>query len=113
MSVTIYHNPKCSKSRQTLGLLQEKGIDLDIVEYLTNPPSVAELKRVLGMLGKGPRDILRKKEAANAGLNDASLSDDDLIERMVANPIVIERPIVVTGNKAALGRPPECVLEIL
>ncbi len=113
MSVTIYHNPKCSKSRQTLGLLQEKGIDLNIVEYLTNPPSVAELKRVLGMLGKGPRDILRKKEAANAGLNDASLSDDDLIERMVANPIVIERPIVVTGNKAALGRPPECVLEIL
>jgi len=113
MSVTIYHNPKCSKSRQTLGLLQEKGIDLDIVEYLTNPPSVAELKRVLGMLGKGPRDILRKKEAANEGLDDASLSDDDLIERMVANPIVIERPIVVTGNKAALGRPPECVLEIL
>ncbi|MBL6929691.1 MAG: arsenate reductase (glutaredoxin) [Rhodospirillales bacterium] len=113
MSVTIYHNPRCSKSRQTLGLLQEKGIEPEIIEYLTDPPSAAELKRVLEMLGKGPRDIMRKKEAANAGLNDASLSDDELIARMVADPIVIERPIVVTGNKAALGRPPESVLEIL
>nr|MBC8158362.1 arsenate reductase (glutaredoxin) [Alphaproteobacteria bacterium] len=110
MSVTIYHNPRCSKSRQTLGLLQEKGIEPEIIEYLAEPPSATELKRVLGMLGKGPRDILRKKEAADAGLNDASLSDDELIGRMVANPIVIERPIVVTGNKAALGRPPESVL---
>ncbi len=113
MSVTIYHNPRCSKSRQTLGLLQEKGIDPKIVEYLADPPSAVELKRVLGLLGKNPRDILRKKEAKEAGLDDPTLSDDDLIERMVANPVVIERPIVVTENKAALGRPPECVLEIL
>ena len=113
MSVTMYHNPRCSKSRQTLGLLQEKGIEPEIIEYLSEPPSAAELKRVLGMLDKGPRDILRKKEAKEAGLDDPGLSDDDLIARMVANPIVIERPIVVTGNKSALGRPPESVLEIL
>ena len=113
MSVTIYHNPRCSKSRQTLGLLQEKGIEPKIVEYLADPPNAAELKRVLGLLGKSPRDILRKKEAKDAGLDDPTLSDDDLIESMIANPVVIERPIVVTGNKAALGRPPESVLDIL
>ncbi len=113
MTVTIYHNPRCSKSRQTLALIQEKGIEPQVVEYLTAPPDAAELKRILGILGKSPRNILRRKEAREAGLDDPSLSDDALIEKMVANPIVIERPIVVTGNKAALGRPPECVLDIL
>ncbi|MBL6946367.1 MAG: arsenate reductase (glutaredoxin) [Rhodospirillales bacterium] len=113
MSVTIYHNPRCSKSRETLGLLKEKGIEPKIVEYLADPPNAAELKRVLSLLGKNPRDILRKKEAKEAGLDDPTLSDDDLIESMIANPLVIERPIVVTGNKAALGRPPESVLDIL
>ena len=113
MTVTIYHNPRCSKSRQTLALIQEKGIEPRIVEYLTEPPDAAELKRIVGILGKSPRDILRKKEAREAGLDDPALSDDALIEKMVANPIVIERPIVVTGEKAALGRPPESVLDIL
>ena len=113
MTVTIYHNPRCSKSRQTLALIQEKGIEPRIVEYLTEPPDAAELKRILGILGKSPRDILRRKEAREAGLDDPALSDDALIEKMVAHPIVIERPIVVTGDRAALGRPPESVLDIL
>ncbi len=113
MTVTIYHNPRCSKSRKTLGLIQDKGIEPEIVEYLTAPPDAGELKRILGLLGKSPRDILRKKEAREAGLDDPALDDDTLIEKMIANPIVIERPIVVTGNKASLGRPPESVLDIL
>ncbi len=113
MTTTIYHNPRCSKSRQTLGLLQERGIEPEIIEYLETPPSADELKTILGLLGKSPRDIMRKKEAKEAGLDDPALDDDALIAGMVANPIVIERPIVVNGGKAALGRPPENVLEIL
>lgn len=113
MTVTIYHNPRCSKSRQTLALLQERGIAPTVVEYLNEPPSAAELKRILGLLGIGPRDLLRRKEAKEAGLDDPTLSDDALIERMVAAPVVIERPIVIAGGKAALGRPPERVLDIL
>jgi arsenate reductase len=113
MTVTIYHNPRCSKSRTTLKLLQDKGIEPKIVEYLDAPPSAAELKRILGMLGISPRDLMRKKEAKEAGLDGASLSDDALIDGMVAHPIVIERPIVVKGDKARLGRPPEQVLEIV
>ncbi|MCG8508969.1 MAG: arsenate reductase (glutaredoxin), partial [Rhodospirillales bacterium] len=102
-----------SKSRQTLGLIKERGIEPDVVEYLTQPPSAEELSRVLALLGKGPRDILRAKEAKAAGLDDPSLSDDELIAAMVANPAVIERPIVVSGDRAVLGRPPEDVLDIL
>ncbi|HEX9702996.1 MAG TPA: arsenate reductase (glutaredoxin) [Rhodospirillales bacterium] len=113
MAVTIYHNPRCTKSRQTLALLEGKGVKPRIVEYLETPPSPAELKRILKMLGMTPRQLLRKKEAKEAGLDDARLSDDALIEKMAANPIVIERPIVVKGSKAALGRPPENVLDIL
>jgi arsenate reductase len=113
MSVTIYHNPRCSKSRKTLALLQGKGIEPEIVNYLETPPNAAELTRILSLLGKGPRDILRRKEAKEAGLDDPNLSDAELIERMVAAPAVIERPIVVAGGKAALGRPPESVLDIL
>jgi len=113
MTVTIYHNPRCSKSRQTLGLLEERGIAPDIIDYVNNPPTAAELKRILAMLGQGPRDIMRKKEAKEAGLDDPALDDEALIRGMVENPIVIERPIVINNGKAAMGRPPESVLEIL
>lgn len=115
MSVTIYHNPRCSKSRQTLALLEEKGVEPKIVEYLKTPPSAAELKAILGQLGMAPRDLMRKGEAAykERGLGDASKSDDELIAAMVAEPILIERPIVLSGGKARLGRPPEQVLEIV
>lgn len=113
MAVTIYHNPRCNKSRQTLALLEERGVKPRIVEYLKTPPEAAELKRLLKLLGLSPRQLLRKKEAAEAGLDKADLSDAELIAGMVKNPIVIERPIVVSGERAALGRPPEAVLKIL
>jgi len=113
MSVTIYHNPRCGKSRQILALLRERGIEPKIIEYLTTPPSEAELKRLLAMLGLAPRQLLRAKEAREAGIDPAKLSDAALISAMVKHPIVIERPIVVNGNKAALGRPPEAVTAIL
>ena len=112
-SVTIYHNPRCTKSRETLALLEKKGVKAKVVEYLKTPPDAATLKKLLKQLGLAPRQLLRKKEAAEAGLDDPALSDDQLIKGMVANPIVIERPIVVSGDKAALGRPPEAVLKIL
>jgi arsenate reductase len=113
--VTIYHNPRCSKSRQTLQLLQERGVEPTIVEYLEEPPSAGELKSILKKLGLRPRDLLRQGEAryAELGLKERDLSDDALIALMVENPILIERPIVVTGSKAAIGRPPEKILEIL
>ncbi|MEM7225525.1 MAG: arsenate reductase (glutaredoxin) [Pseudomonadota bacterium] len=115
MTVTIYHNPRCSKSRQTLQLLRERGHEPEIVEYLQNPPSAAELGRILDLLGKAPRELMRPKEAPykELGLSDQSKDRDALIAAMVANPILIERPIVVAGDKAAVGRPPETVLEIL
>jgi arsenate reductase len=111
----IYHNPRCSKSRQTLALLEEKGVNPRIVDYLKMPPSAAELKTILKKLGLRPRDLMRKGEPryAELGLKDRDLDDDALIALMVANPILIERPIVVSGGKAAIGRPPESVLEIL
>jgi arsenate reductase len=113
--VVIYHNLRCSKSRRTLELLEAGGIKPRIVDYLKEPPSAAELKSILKKLGMKPRDLLRQGEAryAELGLKDRDLSDDALIDLMVANPILIERPIVVAGNKAAIGRPPENVLEIL
>ncbi len=115
MSVTIYHNPKCSKSRETLALLRDQGVDPQVVEYLKEPPSAAVLDDLLTRLGLEPRALMRRKEAeyADLGLDDPSLSRDALIAAMVAHPRLIERPIVVTGNKAALGRPPQAVLEIL
>ena len=115
MRTTIYHNPRCSKSRQTLALLEERGISPRVVDYLKTPPSAAELKAILKKLGLRPRDLMRKGEPryAELGLKDRDLDDDALIALMVANPILIERPIVVSGGKAALGRPPECVLKIL
>lgn len=111
--VTIYHNPRCSKSRETLALIETKGAAPKVVEYLKTPPTAEELTAILALLGKAPAEILRKKEAAEAGIDAAALSDADLIRAMVANPAVIERPIVVANGKAALGRPPESVLEIL
>ena len=115
MSVTIYHNPRCSKSRQTLQLLRDKGIEPNIVEYLSTPPNPAELSDILDRLGLEPRDLMRKKEAeyAEAGLDNPGLSREELIQRMVDYPKVIERPIVLKDDKAAVGRPPERVLEIL
>ena len=113
MSVTIYHNPRCGKSRETLALLEKKGITPKIVEYLKTPPDQAELKRILKLLGKSPRELLRAKEAKEAGLDKPGLSDDEIIAGMIRHPITIERPIVVTGDRAALGRPPEAVLKIL
>ena len=115
MSVTIYHNPKCSKSRQTLALLGEHGITPTIIEYLQTPPTAEKLKRILTQLGFAPRDLMRKKEAvyAECELDNPSLSDGDLIDFMVKHPILIERPIVLANGKAAIGRPPEQVLEIL
>ncbi len=115
MTVTIYHNPRCSKSRQTLALLKEKGIEPKIIKYLETPPSADELKKILKLLGLSPRELMRKKEKEYKELNlaDPELSDDALIEAMVTHPRLIERPIVLANGKAALGRPPESVLEIL
>jgi arsenate reductase (glutaredoxin) len=113
LTYTLYHNPRCGKSRQTLELLRERGIEPTIIEYLKTPPDAAEMRRILGLLGLTPRQLLRKREAAEAGLDDPTLSDDDLIAGMVANPITIERPILVTADRAALGRPPEAVLALL
>jgi arsenate reductase len=115
MSVTIYHNPRCSKSRQTLALLNERGQDVEVVEYLKSPPDAATLGRLLDGLGLEPRELMRKKEAAYAelGLDAPGLDRAALVAAMVENPILIERPIVVAGNRVALGRPPAAVLEIL
>jgi arsenate reductase len=113
VTVTIYHNPRCSKSRQALELLRARGAEPRIVEYLKTPPDAAELKRLLKLMGKRPRDILRRKEAAEAGIDPDALSEDALIAAMVKHPAAIERPIVTSGGKAALGRPPEAVLSVL
>jgi arsenate reductase len=113
MTVTIYHNPRCGKSRETLALLEKKGVKPRIVEYLKTPPDKATLKRLLKLLGKTPRELLRTKEAKDAGLDKPGLGDDAIIAGMLKHPIVIERPIVVNGDRAAVGRPPEAVLKIL
>ena len=115
MTVTIWHNPRCSKSRQTLALLRERGVEPEIVEYLKTPPAAEELEAVLEKLGMEPRDLMRRKEAAyrEAGLSDPALGRRQLVETMVAHPVLIERPVVLAAGKAALGRPPESVLAIL
>lgn len=115
MTVTIYHNPRCSKSRQTLALLEERGIEPDIVLYLDSPPSKSTLRALVKKLGvSSAREIMRAKEAP---YKDLSLKDvtaeTALIDAMAANPTLIERPIVVNGDRAAIGRPPENVLKIL
>ncbi|WP_420346423.1 arsenate reductase (glutaredoxin) [Pelagibius sp.] len=115
MTVTIYHNPRCSKSRQTLALLQERGIEPEVVEYLKDPPDAATLDAILERLKMEPRDLMRRREEPYKALNlqDEGLSRQALIAAMVEHPILIERPIVTKGSKAALGRPPESVLAIL
>jgi len=115
MSVTIYHNPRCSKSRETLNLLKERSIEPAVIDYMKEPPEAATLGRLLDMLGLEPRDLIRKKENEYKELNLANpdLTRDQLIAAMSEHPRLIERPIVVTGGKAALGRPPEQVLDIL
>ena len=113
--ITIYHNPRCSKSRQTLSLLNEKGIEPTVIEYLKDPPDARTLTSIIRMLGIRAIDLVRKKEEPYAKLGLAEKQDDEaaLIKAMVQYPILIERPIVVRGTKAVLGRPPEDVLKIL
>ena len=115
MSVIIYHNPHCSKSRQTLQLIQEQDIEPVIVEYLETPPTEEELDHILSLLNMEPRDLMRKKEKdyKAAGLDKPELTHKQLIRGMVQHPKVIERPIVLNNGKATIGRPPENVLEIL
>lgn len=113
--ITIYHNPRCSKSRATLKILEEKGVQPTIIEYLQTPPDAATLDGFLNTLGMEPRQLMRKGEAPYKELNlkDERKDRAALIAAMVENPILIERPIVVNGEKVALGRPPENVLGIL
>lgn len=113
--VTIYHNPRCSKSRQTLAILEESGIKPEIVAYLDTPPDATTLKAILQKLGITARDLLRKGEDAykEHDLGRAELSDDELIDYMTRFPKLIERPIVIKGDKAVLGRPPENVRELI
>ena len=115
MSTTIWHNPRCSKSRQTLALLVDRKIEPNVVLYLETPPDAKELDNVLTKLGQNPRDLMRKGEEAykTLGLDNQNLTRDQLIDAMVANPVLIERPVVINGDKAAVGRPPEGVLKIL
>ena len=120
MSVTIYHNPRCSKSCQTLELLEEKGVDTSVVEYLNTPPDVETLKEIISMLGIKAKQLLRthEDEFKQAGLDKDGLandqfSEDQIIEAMVKFPKLIERPIVVSNGKAVIGRPPSLVLKII
>jgi len=113
--VIIYHNPRCSKSRQTLEILQKKGVTIEIIKYLDSPPTQEELDNVLTLLGKQPREVMRKSENdyKENNMSNEELSRSELIALMHLFPKVIERPIVINGNKAAIGRPPESVLEIV
>ena len=113
--LTLYHNPRCSKSRGALELLEARGLTPTVVRYLETPPNAAQLRDLLDKLGIGARDLLRTGEDEYKTLNlaDASLSDDDVIAAMAAHPKLIERPILVAGDKAMIGRPPEKILEIL
>ncbi len=115
MNITIYHNPRCSKSRQTLALLQERGFKPEIIEYLKTPPDKETLMKILALLGMEPRQLMRRKEAVykELALDNDGLSNEKLIAAMIDNPVLIERPIVLANGRAAIGRPPENVLEIL
>lgn len=115
MDITIYHNPRCGTSRKTLELIRAAGVEPTIIDYLTNPPSHALLKAMAGAAGLPVRALLRSKEAAYAelGLDDQALTDDALIDAMLAQPILIERPLVVSPKGVRLCRPSEKVLEIL
>lgn len=113
--VTIYHNPRCSTSRKALDLLHERGLQPQVVRYLETPPSAAELKRIAAATGEPLRALLRTKQAEYKaqGLDNPALSDDEIADAMVATPVLIERPIVVTDQGARLGRPVEKILEVL
>ncbi|WP_062266675.1 arsenate reductase (glutaredoxin) [Endozoicomonas arenosclerae] len=114
MSVKIYHNPRCSKSRQTLALIEEKGIQPEIILYLETPPAQEELTEILKQLGKKPEELMRKGEQEYKDhIKGQDLSEQQQIETMVTYPKMIERPIVVSNSQARVGRPPESVLEIL
>ena len=115
MKVRIYHNPRCSKSRQTLEILKNKNCDIEIIEYLKVPMALKELKDILNKLNYEPRDLIRKGEDIykTENLANKSLTSNILIKKMILNPILIERPIIVFNDKAVVGRPPEKVLEIL
>ncbi|MFZ9610462.1 MAG: arsenate reductase (glutaredoxin) [Methylococcales bacterium] len=115
MRAICYHNPRCGKSRQTLQLLQEHGVEVAIIDYLKTPPTFQQLDDIIQKLGIEPRDLMRTKEAAYKinGLDNKSLDRQALINGMINNPILIERPIVIANGKAAIGRPPEAVLTIL
>jgi arsenate reductase len=115
MAIRIFHNPRCSKSRATLALLQERGLEPEITLYLENPPDADELRSVLKKLGFTARDLMRKGEAEfrEQGLADESLTEDELVAAMVASPRLIERPIVLANGRAAIGRPLESVVDIL
>ena len=115
MITKIYHNPKCGTSRNTLALIQNTGIEPEVIEYLKTPPSKQELKALINKMGVPVRDVIRAKEPLylELKLDDASLSDDDLLDAIVANPILINRPIVVTELGVKLCRPSELVLDIL
>ena len=112
--ITIYHNPRCMKSRQTLELIKEKGRDFVVKEYLKNPPAKEELEKVIGLLGIKPDQLIRKGEPDfKDNFKGKDLSDDEWVDAMMAYPKLIERPIVIDGDKAVLGRPPENVLSLL
>jgi len=115
MSITIYHNPKCSTSRNTLAMIRQSGVEPDIIEYLKNPPSRARLIELIAAMGISPRALLRQKGTpyAELGLGEDKWSDDELVDFMLAHPILINRPIVVTPKGTRLCRPSEAVLEIL
>ena len=114
-TVTIWHNPRCSKSRQTLALIEGRGIRPEVVEYLKSPPSREDVALVVQLLGISPLALMRKGETVYKELEIGlrPLGDDELIAAMAANPVLIERPVVIANGRAALGRPPENVLEIL
>ncbi|HXQ99504.1 MAG TPA: arsenate reductase (glutaredoxin) [Pseudomonas sp.] len=113
--LTLYHNPRCSKSRGALELLEARGLTPKVVRYLETPPDASQLRELLGKLGIGARQLLRSGEDEYKTLNlaDDALSDEQLITAMAAHPKLIERPILIAGNKAVIGRPPEKILEIL
>ena len=115
MTTKIFHNPKCSKSRATLALLEESGADHEVVRYLETPPDESELREILSLLQLSPRQLMRTGESIYKELNldNPALDDDALLAAMLANPILIERPIVVSNGAARIGRPPESVLDIL
>ena len=113
-NIKIYHNPRCSKSRNTLALLEEQGVEAEVVKYLDTPPSKEELKELLIILGMSPKELMRTKEVVYKELGLKDVTDEEaLIEAMVSNPKLIERPIVVKDGKAAIGRPIENIVELL